>query len=457
MGKIKFAAEEFFRSFRKNLFKNVLLMVMFSIGMAMTVLMGSYYLDLGELDPDTPSYRTEDGTWYVIGVGDENTLEMEDSIDTVQGCRNMMEYYERLHDSAEHPVISVHTQQDCFVREDDLQALFGNVSYDNFIDEDNPDAVMTCFASEDDGDMCSVLGMKCIMLDDTAFGIFGLRTEKGEGFTKSNLTIQNASDPIPIVLGNEYEGIVSVGQTIDISFLDFAYPCRVAGILEKGSMIPDGASNSIGDDMMLLDSHIIFPYTIRVTEETGNRTDIARYAARDLMALEFSSSMVWVKDEKDFRDVVAMFRDIGNEFNFPPLELYDASMGLRLLRKESEARVRIMLILTLALIGFTFYGLFATFYDKIQSNKKTYGIYQMNGCSIGMILFPYLFEIAVILSPAFFVCRYLFSEENIGYVNGDMILKVTGCFIGLAFLTGAVFVICLLKGVDTEQLIRQKD
>lgn len=455
MGKIKFVAEEFFRSFRKNLFKNVLLMVMFSTGMVMTVLMGSYYLDLGELNPDTPGYRAENGTWYHIGVVGENTTEMDDSIDTVQGCRNIMDYYERLHDSEEHPVISVNTYQDCFVKEDDLRGLFGNVSYDNFVGEDNPDAVRTCFSSEDDGDMCSVLGLKCVMLDDTAFGIFGLRTEKGEGFTKSNLTIRNASDPIPVVLGNEYEGIVSVGQTIDISFLDYAYPCRVAGILEKGSMMPfDG--NSL-DKMMLLDSHIIFPYTIRVTEETGNRKDIARYAALDLRALEFNTSMVWVKDDRDFRDVVAMSRDIGNEFNFPPLELYDASMGLRLLRKESEARVRIMLILTLALIGFTFYGLFATFYDKIQSNKKTYGIYQMNGCSIGMILFPYLFENAVILSPAFFVCRYIFSQKNIEDVNGDMILRVTGYSIGLAFLAGAVFVICLLKGVDTEQLIRQKD
>ena len=54
MGKIKFMAEEFFRSFRKNLFKNVLLMAMFSTSMVMTVLMGSYYLDLEERHPEMP-------------------------------------------------------------------------------------------------------------------------------------------------------------------------------------------------------------------------------------------------------------------------------------------------------------------------------------------------------------------------------------------------------------------
>ncbi len=453
MGKIKFMAEEFFRSFRKNLFKNVLLMAMFSTSMVMTVLMGSYYLDLEERHPEMPSYK-ENGTWYFIGVL-EDTMEMESGIDTIQGCQNIMEYYERLHDSEEHPISSVSTANDCYVKEDDLRDLFGKAGCDNFISEDNPGAMTTCFGSAAEGDMCSVLAMKCAMLDNTAFEIFGLQTEEGEGFTKSNLTLQNASDPVPVLLGHEYKGILSVGDRIEIAFPDYAYSCRVAGILEKNSMIPRNGSGL--EDMVILDYHIIFPYTIRLSEDTGHLEDIAKYAARDLQALTFNTSMVWAEDEKDFRDVVTLFRDIGNEYDFPPMELYAAPMGLRLLHKESAARVRIMLILAVTLIGFTFYGLFATFYDKIQSNKKTYGIYQMNGCPMRMILFPYLFEIAVVLSPAVFVCRYIFSEENIEYANGDMIFRVTWCFVGLAFLIGAVFVTCLLKGVDTEQLLRQKD
>ena len=55
------------------------------------------------------------------------------------------------------------------------------------------------------------------------------------------------------------------------------------------------------------------------------------------------------------------------------------------------------------------------------------------------------------------LCRRIFSEENIEYVKDDVIFRVTGCFIGLAFLIGTVFVICLLRGVDTEQLMREKE
>lgn len=315
MGKIKFMAEEFFRSFRKNLFKNVLLMAMFSTSMVMTVLMGSYYLDLEERHPEMPSYK-ENGTWYFIGVL-EDTMEMESGIDTIQGCQNIMEYYERLHDSEEHPISSVSTANDCYVKEDDLRDLFGKAGCDNFISEDNPGAMTTCFGSAAEGDMCSVLAMKCAMLDNTAFEIFGLQTEEGEGFTKSNLTLQNASDPVPVLLGHEYKGILSVGDRIEIAFPDYAYSCRVAGILEKNSMIPRNGSGL--EDMVILDYHIIFPYTIRLSEDTGHLEDIAKYAARDLQALTFNTSMVWAEDEKDFRDVVTLFRDIGNEYDFPPM------------------------------------------------------------------------------------------------------------------------------------------
>lgn len=454
MGKIKFMAEEFFRSFRKNLFKNVLLMVMFSTSMVMTVLMGSYYLDLGERNPDTPSYQG-DGTWHLISIIADDTTDMDDSTDTVQGCRNIMDYYERLHDSKEHPFFSVDTVIDCYVRQNDFRELFGDKGYDGFLSEEHPGAEMAYFGAEEDGDVCNVLTLKCAKLEANAFEVFGLRTEEGEGFSENNLTIQNATDPIPVVLGNEYKGTISVGETIDIAFLDHAYSCRVAGILEKGSMIPEQGDGA--EDMVLLDSRIIFPYTVRVLEDTDQLKEIAKYAVRDLEALEFNTSMVWVKDQKDFRDVVSFFRETAKEFNFPPPELYAASMGLRLLHKESAERVRIMLILTVTLIGFTLYGLFATFYDKLQSNKKIYGIYQMNGCSLQMILLPCLLEIAVVLAPAIFVCRYIYSEKNIVYVNNDMVFRVTGCFVGLAFLVGAVFVTCLLKGVDTEKLMRQKD
>lgn len=47
MRKTIFMLEEFFRSFRKSVFKNLLLMLMFSISLVMAVIMCSYYLVSG--------------------------------------------------------------------------------------------------------------------------------------------------------------------------------------------------------------------------------------------------------------------------------------------------------------------------------------------------------------------------------------------------------------------------
>ena len=75
-----------------------------------------------------------------------------------------------------------------------------------------------------------------------------------------------------------------------------------------------------------------------------------------------------------------------------------------------------------------------------------------------MILVPLLLEIAVILVPAAFVSRLVFERENsnIYYMPEDIIR--TACVIaGLVFVVGIGVVAFLMRGVDTEHLIRQKD
>ncbi len=449
MQKFLFVFEEFFRSFRKNLFKNILLALMFSISFVMTVLMSSYYLDLGELDEDLPKYQ-KDGIWYGVGTSNEVIGDTE-SYNTVKGCRNLMNYYEALHDSEKHPLISIHTGQNVFAREDDIKRLFGDVSYKGFLGKDHPQAFMADFGESS----CSVLEMKTIMLEDHAYELFDLKTEQGEGLSKENLTIENSSDSIPIVLGNEYKGLISVGDELDVNIYDYVYSCRVAGILEKGSMVPENGSEI--HDMILLDSYILFPYMVRVSNDPDNPSELARYAFLDALAIDFNTSKVFTGSNSKIREVVSSFRNISEEFGMPQVEIYAASMGLRLMNKESENRVRIMLILTIILLCFTFYGLFVALYDRLQSNKRTYGIYLVNGCPISAIIMSYLLEIAVIMLPAVLICRYVFSEENIEFINRNVILSAVYGFAELAFLIGTIFIIFIMHGVDTEHLIRRKE
>lgn len=449
MRKIRFMTEEFFRSFHKSLLKNLLLMVMFSISLVMTVIMGSYYFDLGDRYPDI-TQQVGDRIRCPLEFMAENDSEIEDSLMTVTGCQNMMDYYETIRSSKDCPIISVEIPG-IIMKEEDVKHIFDNRSYLNFLLETRREAFMAEFGEEG---ICSLLEMKGARVDLRAYRYFGLTTQEGEGFTEQNLKLAHWSDPIPILLGSDYKGIVKPGDEFSLWCWGYVYPCRVVGILEKGAMIPEhpAAENT---DFCQLDSRILLPFGIQVSEPFETVDEIKKYAYLSYLSLQSGIAQI---PEGKVKEQVAVFRDVGKEFELPPVQVIGTTMGVDLLRNESIASIRILLILSVTLSCFTLYGIFITFYDKIQSNNRVYGIYLMNGCSLSMILVPLLLEIAVILVPAAFVSRLVFVRENsnVYYMPEDIIR--TACVIaGLVFVVGIGVVAFLMRGVDTEHLIRQKD
>lgn len=457
MQKIIFIVEEFFRSFRRSLFKDILLMFMFSTGFIMAVLMGSYYLELGQQYADSISY-TGDGTWYRITVYDD-LGEIFDSFVTTDGCINMLEYYDALSHLEENPIYSAKTSQGLAVRESDFKKIFHGIGYEGFFHENHSTAIMAYWGASGNGSQAeSVLEVKSAQLDFRAYQIFALKTEEGEGFTEDNMTIKTAADTIPIVLGNDYKGIIPVGYTleINISGTDYVYPCKVVGILEKGMQVPYNGDAT--QEMVTMDSYILFPYGIKISDKQAEAGETERYAYLD--AISLGNAAIRMKSEDEFIPLANKFQKMGQEFRLPPVQLLGASLGLDLFRKESATSVRVILILTVVLIFFTFYGLFVTLYDKVQTNKRTYGIYLMNGCSVGMVIISYLLEIAIILIPAVWVCRYIFLNKDVKIISvsdTEAIVRAADCFVGASFLVGAVFIAIIMKGVNVEKLIRQRD
>lgn len=447
MRKIRFAAEEFFRSFHKSLLKNLLLMAMFSISLVMAVIMGSYYFDLGDRYPDA-TRQVGDSVWCPLDLMTENDDEIENSLMTVKGCRNMMDYYETLRSSEDCPIISVDTPI-IYIKENDVKHLFGDRSYFGFLTEWQREPVVGEFG--DDG-MCSMLNVKGAQIDPGAYRCFGIRTQEGEGFTEQNTVLEHWSDPIPVLLGSDYKGIIEPGAELDIWCWGYVYSCRVAGILEKGAQIPAHPVSSV-PDYCQLDSVVLLPFGIRVTEPAETMDQIKKYAY--LAYLSLQSGIAQIRDG-NIRKQTAVFRDEGETFGLPAVQIVGTTMGVELLRKESASSITILLILTVTLSCFTLYGIFITFYDKIQSNSRVYGIYLMNGCSMWMIMVPLLAEIAVIMVPAVFLGRFMFLGSGEVY-RSDAIMRAVYVITGVMFVAGMGAVAFLMRGVDTERLIRRKD
>ena len=247
-------------------------------------------------------------------------------------------------------------------------------------------------------------------------------------------------------------GIVEPGAEFDIWYWNFVYPCRVVGILEKGATIPESGTSS-NPGVCELDSRVLFPFGIKVSYTTEKVDEIKKYAYLSYLSLQFGIAQV---PAGKMRQQVAAFYDTGKKFGLPAVRMIGTSMGVDLLRKESTSSVMILLILTITLDCFTLYSLFITFYDKGQSNSRIYGIYMMNGCSLGMILIPLLMEIATVLAPAAFLSWAVFVRDNAGY-QADVIVRTSLTMIAMVFVIGAGFIVLLMRGINTEHLIRQKE
>lgn len=117
-----------------------------------------------------------------------------------------------------------------------------------------------------------------------------------------------------------------------------------------------------------------------------------------------------------------------------------------------------MLMITIALICFTLYSLFSAVYDKIQSNKKIYGIYLVNGCSLKMIVASYIMEIIVIVLPSIMTGIYIFDPYKLGYVVGNItsILALVYGIGAVVIMIVSLYAMYMIKKVDTEQLIREE-
>lgn len=452
MGKIRFIFEEFFRSFQKGIIKNILLMIMFFICITMTVLMSSYYLDLGERDSDSVGNYDKDGTWYNIRFAGEDWLEFEKSFRTAKDSQNVMDYYEEIYSTPSHPVMSINTTQTILLIEDECDKYIPDDKVRIFQAQDSAGN----FGAEIDGVSEEYRAFKSVQCDANAYEYFGFKTAEGEGITSDNTTLNSPSDELPIVLGNSYSNFMDVGTRLRIAIngTDYLLNCKVVGILEQGSKVHNFGKSD--QELVSLDTYIIFPYGINLNFETKDNDVLARYAYINYYSLNTCQMMFRYNTE--FREITELFSQIGNNHNLPPMSSTGTSLGQNLFRKEAAGNIKIMLIISICLVCFTLFSLFLIIYNKIKNNQEIYGIYLMNGCSTSMITIPFMMEIAAIIIPSLILGRYIFRQEMISiYFHADAIINAVYMVVLAAYLLGVVFLVCIMRGVDTEKLIKNGD
>jgi len=452
MQKVYFVFQEFLRSLKNSLFKDLILMITFSISIIMAILMCSYYFDMGERYEDV-TQSVGECEWYNLQYI-WNKSEVVETASTKEGFNNALAYYDEIINIDRCPFFSIHTTQSLTMREKDLNDMFGNTEYYQFSDDEELGTIMGYFGQDAEGEVCEMRAVSSMQMDMQACKIFGVKVQEGEGFTEENMLIDDNSDCVPVLLGNDYKGLIDIGTEFETDYCGFIYKCKVVGILEEELMVPNLGRYT--EESISLDKKIIFPYGLELSKDI----DINPIEAKKYVFLACSSidnGTIRISTDDDIAQIVDIFRITAEKYGLPSVEIIGTSMAMSLFRNEAITKIKVMLILTIVLLSFAFYGMFVTFYDKVQSNKRVYGIFLMNGCSMPMIVIPCMIEIAVILLPSFLVSRYVFTVENMGVYKMDAIMNAVYLAIAAIYFIGMVLILALMRGVDTEKLVRQKE
>lgn len=127
--------------------------------------------------------------------------------------------------------------------------------------------------------------------------------KSGRPFSSEDFTLTYESK-IPVIVGNDYEDFLSVGDEFQIQYYMKTIKAEVIGILEKNSEI------YLPNFSMLTDGYMVFPNIGIVPEEEDS------YFHNTIMMLEKNEGYIGVRHLDDFPEVISEIEKISDKYNF---------------------------------------------------------------------------------------------------------------------------------------------
>lgn len=455
-----FIVKETLRSFQKNIYTNVLLMLQFTICFFLLIVMMTFYFEIGDSEQFNTVQKVDDRKWYMLRMElDAGLTQFSELANAPDGLVSLSNLYDELSSDDSFDLISLRDGQCIYLDAEFLDERFSDEMIHKFIDNsDGEFSYDQCYNQIKDGDsLFQGVRIKSVQMNERAFAVFGLETIKGEGLTCNNTTLDTATDAIPIVLGYDYLDYFKVGEEIRIYLptvgTESAYfIARIIGFLKEGSMVPGyggEASGTINLDTMIICANGLHLEILPDTQEEKAKFASAIYA--DALVYSYISP----KEDASYGNVVRKVQRLAERYNID-LFFTSTSFGTEILLKESEQSVKILSILTVTMCIFTFFCLVSSCINRVQKNLRTYAIYLMNGSGLSNIIFPFFWEFLLLLLPALFVNYWILKPK---ILETDNYLPVVTLLLMLfvVLLSTILFIYIILGGTDIEGMMRRKD
>lgn len=455
---------ELVRSFKRRFWVNILLMVQFSICLFLLITMLTYYLTIGESNEFGTVCKVNSRDWYMLRLETSDSMsEFSELAFAPDGLERVSELYGRLQNSQMFDLISAREWQNIYLETELMEKHLGEGNYEMLIDDCGGLIEHSqCYTEfEDEEGVHSVVSIKSVQMNYGAFEAFGLSTIEGQGLTKKNTLLESVENPVPVVLGNDYQGYFSVGEHFwfalpTIGTEDWTYQAVVVGILEKNSTMPvyGGIEAGVGEGVVNLDHMVVVANGLDIQKLPMVMKQKAKYASA-IYADALNQSYISPRAGINYQAAVKEASEISREYG---IDLYftSVSFGMELLLLESEHAMAILLILTGAMTAFTIFCLMAVCISRIRDNTEIYAICMLNGADLRHIITPCLFEFLVLLLPALIV-NYALLYSNMQMTRNYAPLYVVIIMAAGMFLLAACVIIRKVGGINIEELMRRKE
>lgn len=310
------------------------------------------------------------------------------------GLERFMEFHERLVNNPHFKYLDYEKQ---------------NIYFQNY---NGPDKFIAGYEDGSTGFMKPVLingnyytALKGMQFSELVFTTFKPQIQSGRGFLPAEYDFSEGQ-PIPLILGSEYEGLYSLGDRIHIDFLGLQSSAQVVGFFAKDSYV------FFHGNICYLDRYMVIPSLEFKHPPLG--APIPDYLYRFYHVKTIGAVM---SPDLNTDELQLYLNQICRECRLDPWMVEGAHVSrLDILHAEGKRFFIMFLIMGVVVFLLTLLSITLSMSLKIKQNLRNYAVHLICGATVGTIKKMLAAEVAFYLLLANIIA-VVFSYYQFGYMG----------------------------------------
>ena len=279
--------------------------------------------------------------------------------------------------------------------------------------------------------------VKCLHVSQNLFSEFGITISDGREFKTEDFMHKNG-ECVPIILGNEYKNIFSIGQILNGEYLFEDFKFEIIGFLPELTEIP-----SLGDmGIISCDRYAIMP--------AFSRENNAEVSFFDKASLDQYVNGIIISD-MNYADVNERVQKLVLKTGTMKLNVIPESGSIKNLTSISQKELSRLIYIFVVLTIFTVMSISITINGFIRENYYEYGVHLLSGATVQFLTLQILGFISLIAGISFVL------SSLVGWLLVSNLTPVSSlAFSAVIVVLSSVFPISVVKKIDVNNLIRRQ-